>query len=93
MLVCLPVSLLGNTAHKYSQTTHTHVHTHAAGKNGCVCGFRSDDERWELACVRHLMRGGFNKDNSGGCRLRSFLDVVPNTHTYTHTYTNHKEFI
>lgn len=49
-----------------------------------VCGFRSDDERWELACVRHLMRGGFNKDNSGGWRLCSVLDVVHKTHTHTH---------
>lgn len=88
--VCLSLSLGTRRTSIHRPHTRTSTRTQQ-GKNGCVCGFRSDDERWELACVRHLMRGRFNKDNSGGCRLCSFLDVVHNTHTHIHN--SQKEFI
>lgn len=55
MLVCLSlwVGLTHKHTHTHNQSHTGHTHEGVGTENGSVCVSRSDDERWELACVRH----------------------------------------
>lgn len=53
MLVCLSLWVGLTHKHTHNQSHTGHTHEGVGTENGSVCVSRSDDERWELACVRH----------------------------------------